>query len=169
VADPKEGHLLPGRESLDVPGSRCTLEVEDLASQDDGDQAGRTQCNSRRRCNIVGEWIQPLTERTEEEIIQYQFDLEEMATEAVRWSVDGEWLVELPRELPTRQLAWTKEDERFWSTYLWSENPWLVYKECRMLLTQKFNRIQSCTIEDLNITSIVDTTYYFPIPEGKEK
>jgi hypothetical protein len=115
---------------------------------------------------LVGEWIQPQMERSPEEIMQYRSDIEEM--EAVSWSVNGEWLVELPRDLPMQRVNMTEEEDRFWPTYLWNENPWIVDKEGRMLSAQKFNRIQFCAIEDLNITRIADTTYSFTIPEGKE-
>jgi hypothetical protein len=85
-------------------------------------------------------------ERSPEEIMQYRSDIEEMEMEAVSWSVNGEWLVELPRDLPMQRVNMTEEEDRFWPTYLWNENPWIVDKEGRMLSAQKFNRIQFCAI-----------------------
>jgi hypothetical protein len=101
---------------------------------------------------------------TAEQIQKYSADMDELACESISWTRPGEWILELSKELPPARLAMTKEEKRFWPTFEWNENPWMVDKEGHMLAAKKFARIQACTIAQLHITRTADKEYTFTIP-----
>ncbi|EGZ11079.1 hypothetical protein PHYSODRAFT_455498, partial [Phytophthora sojae] len=58
----------------------------------------------------------------------------------------------------------TPEEEWFWLTYCWYDNPWICDEDGNMLTTRPYDRIQPCTIEALQIQRIGVKTYTMIIP-----
>jgi hypothetical protein len=88
----------------------------------------------------------------------------EFEQEAISWAVRDEWLIELPQELPQPRLEFTREEKRFWPAYRWYNNPWILDREGRMLTVGKFEKINKCTLGDLQIRRTGARTYSMRIP-----
>jgi hypothetical protein len=94
-------------------------------------------------------------------IVRPRVDLE---LESISWAVTEYWLLELPRELPLPRLEMKPEEERFWPTYVWSNNPWIVDREGEVLSPAKYAKIKVCTLHELHIKRTGATTYSMKIP-----
>ena len=53
-------------------------------------------------------------------------DIVSRITTAISWSTPDEWVVELEQPLPRAVQPMTSEEEAFWPTYYWTDNPWIV-------------------------------------------
>jgi hypothetical protein len=95
--------------------------------------------------------------------------MEDLELESLSWMAAGDWIVELSRALPRPRLDMTPEEEVFWPTYEWANNPWIVDKQGNMLAEAKFASIQNCTIEQLHIRRIGEMTYAVTIPARGEQ
>ena len=70
-------------------------------------------------------------------------------------------MIELPEEFPQLNIYMTNEEIRFWPIYSWSNNPWILDKDGNMVTVSKFNKLQDCTIQELQITRTAKTAYLF--------
>jgi hypothetical protein len=133
-------------------------------------RAGKVGAPGDAHQQLIGEWLQPETEITADHIQQYSQTLEELAEDSSSWTTQGEWIIELSTQLPAPRLQMTKEVARFWPTYEWTDNPWIVDKDGNMLKATKFERIRRCTIAQLRIRRTADMIYTFEIPDidGKQ-
>jgi hypothetical protein len=113
---------------------------------------------------LMGEWVRSQGERTADQVLEYQREMETLELKITSWQVKDEWLLELPRPLPKPQLELTEEETRFWPTYGWSNNPYIVDTAGKVLSSTKFSRIEPCTIQELNIRRTGETTYSLRIP-----
>jgi hypothetical protein len=75
---------------------------------------------------LMGEWVRSQGERTADQVLEYQREMETLELKITSWQVKDEWLLELPRPLPKPQLELMEEETRFWPTYGWSNNPYIV-------------------------------------------
>ncbi|KAE9273288.1 hypothetical protein PR003_g29950, partial [Phytophthora rubi] len=114
----------------------------------------------------MGEWIRPAVSRTEAELNQYKADLQDLARRAISWTTTEEWVVELSRPLPRSTGIWSPEEERFWPTYSWADNPWILDAKGKTLTGKVYDKIRRCSLAELEIQRIGRWTYSFVIPEA---
>jgi hypothetical protein len=114
--------------------------------------------------DLIGAWVVQTNEADEETTTQYTAALEELAREAISWSTDEEWVVELQHPLPQSMRVWTMEDTEFWPTYMWTDNPGVTDHSGGMLTSRKYDRIFPCTIAELNVQRTGVRTYAMTIP-----
>ena len=65
------------------------------------------------------------------------------------------------RHLPQ---AMTPEEETFWPTYSWAENPWIVDMHGNVLTLTRYSQLQQCHIAKLHLQWIGCHTYSFVLP-----
>jgi hypothetical protein len=118
---------------------------------------------------LLGEWQQRDGEQSAEALLQYTQDMEELELESISWITTGEWIVETSRVLPRPRLEMTPEEEVFWPTFEWANNPWIGDKNGTMLAGAKFKCIQNCSIAELHIRRLGEMTSAFEIPAKGEQ
>ncbi|GMF32237.1 unnamed protein product [Phytophthora lilii] len=84
----------------------------------------------------LGSWIQPRTKATESTTKEYQQTQEKLVDGATSWDQGKKWFVELPKQLPGPQLKLPQQEEAFWPTYNWNDNPWIRDQHGNMLTTK---------------------------------
>jgi len=80
--------------------------------------------NPREAPNAAHGGVDPAADSQHRRTDRAAIDAFEM--DAIRWTVRDEWSIELPRKLPPPRLELTADEQRFWPTYRWSNNPWIL-------------------------------------------
>ena len=91
-------------------------------------------------------------------------ELKCLASTAIGWITPEEWVVELSRPLSRYSRAMTAEEQTFWSTYSWADNPWILDRRGDPLTAIRYDRIRPCAIEELGLQGIGVHTYAIVIP-----
>ena len=91
-------------------------------------------------------------------------ELASLVSEAISWTTEDEWVVELSRPLRHLPRVTTPEEEAFWPTYSWAENPWVVDMQVNVL-TSTISQFQLCPIAKLHLQQVGCRTYFFVLPK----
>lgn len=146
---------------------RSTSEWGEVISPTNGTAKAATRVRGQpgeRVQQLMTTWLQPPDDLSADSILKYQTDLEQLEVDSLSWSVAGRWIIELPRVLESPWREMTALVEAFWPAFKRNANPWILDKSGNTLSNKKYDRIQSCTVEELHITRTAETTYAFSIP-----
>ncbi|ETI48447.1 hypothetical protein F443_07523, partial [Phytophthora nicotianae P1569] len=116
---------------------------------------------------LIGSWLVPRNGGTET-APQKRQQLKTAAASAESWTEEGEWHVKLMGPLPDMRITRTPEEEAFWPTYESNDNPSITDETGATLTRRKYDRIESCTLEELHITRRSERLYTMGIPFSTE-
>ena len=89
---------------------------------------------------LLGPLLCPSLQAQEGEQQQYRRALTSLTSGAISWTTPEEWVVELSRPLMPLPPVMTPEDEAFWPTYSWADNPWISGQQGNVLLARKYDK-----------------------------
>ncbi|KAE9265880.1 hypothetical protein PR003_g32316, partial [Phytophthora rubi] len=112
---------------------------------------------------LIGGWLAP-QEYSEDSQRGWKEKLRTLADAATSTTENGIWTVTTQHSLPEPAHRWSPEEEAFWPTYRWNDNPAIVDETGKMLTCNKYDRIKACTLEELHIQRIEASKYAMTIP-----
>ena len=124
---PAQGYIFSGMAGMGLPRSNARLTAGVSPHQQRG-----WQLTSHRRTpgktlqQLIGPSLLPTLPDSNNRLRQYSTELASLASEAISWTTEDKWVVELPRPLRHLPRTMTPEEKAFWLTNSWAENPWVV-------------------------------------------
>jgi hypothetical protein len=112
----------------------------------------------------MGQWVQREGAHEDDNGGKRAEQVPDIAAGAISWSSAEEWTIELPSAPIRRRQQTTTDEDPFWPTYSWANNPRIKDFAGAMLKPSKYDRIQPCTIEELCIRRTSVNTYTMKIP-----
>ena len=113
---------------------------------------------------LLQPWLVPSLPDLASRKQRYMEELASLSSTAISWSTSAEWIVQLSRPLSRCSRAMTVEEQTFWPTYCWADNPWILDRQGDPLTDAKYDRIRPCAIEELGLQRLGVHTYSIVIP-----
>ena len=91
---------------------------------------------------LLQPWLAPSLPDSASRRQRYMDELESLKSTAISWTTPEEWVVEMSRSLPRYSREMTTEEQAFWPTYSWADNPWILDRRGNPLTTRQCDKIQ---------------------------
>ena len=111
------------------------------------------QTPENKLLHLFGPWMAPTSVNQEARRYDFSEGYRSMTNTAIRWYIPEEWVSKHAQPIPTHANLLTPEDEHFWPTYAWTDNPWIVDQYGKPLTSQKYDKIQPCSNANLQKSS----------------
>ena len=116
---------------------------------------------------MLGERLAPTPDQQQHRTEWVATRYADLLSGAESWWDGDEFVLSYPTAVPTRPTGadgMPDEIRSFWSTFNWSENPWIRDHSGNMLARSVYNRIAACTLDQLSLTRTGPTEYVLTIP-----